>query len=174
MVLYSNLPVFILLLSKIEHQQYNSVILSAFPGAATSSSLPWWSSGRARPPGCTTASSSPRRRTETRSWESFTTPQRQAGSTRDWPRENGHGSKSGQLSDSSTRQLMHICSPQRNHWLHISVEGGWMCNKCLSSANKTPVQSSVLYHRANHVWLLFVLYWLKCSNCFWEFTVCLG
>lgn len=48
----------------------------------------------------------------------------------------GSWSRSGLLSDSSTRQLMHICSPQGNHWIHVSVEVGCTCNRCLSSANK--------------------------------------
>lgn len=95
MVLNSSLTVFILHLSKIEQKRqmwfWFSVILSVFTGAATSSSLSWWSSGRVRPPGCTTASSSPRRQTKTRSWESFSTLQREAGSTGDWPRENAPG-----------------------------------------------------------------------------------
>lgn len=95
MVLNASLTVFILHLSKIEQKRqmwkYSSVTLSVFTGAATSSSLSWWSSGRVRPPGCTTASSSPRRQTKTRSWESFSTLQREAGSTRDWPHENAQG-----------------------------------------------------------------------------------
>lgn len=80
----------------------------------------------------------------------------------------GSWSRSGLLSESDTQQLMRICSPQGNHWIHVSVEVGCMCNRCLSSDNKSllrkPCNQVSFKYRANHVWLFFVLYCLKFSE----------